>query len=205
MFQAPPASGGGDVIGQLQGVGDSLAVLDGRAANGQGVEAKRRAAVDPHRLVEIAFDPRAGVAHLGELCVNDRRIVIVRLLIDVIRGIDGEEDKPGVGGGVDVGGRLEMVGVRAPGLVITRTGQRGRGGGHDLRGCAAGACHLTDRLLCEDASDAPALILKSGQVAGRGAAEAVAETKAGGNAQWPGAGGVIDDGAGHRHVFSGSL
>ena len=108
---------------------------------------------------------------------------IIGPLVDIARRIDREEREADRSCDVDIGGGLEMVGIRAD-----RTGPAGFTGAaegiiHDLLRGAIRAGHFADGLLRKDGSDTISRFEHCGNVSRRREADAVTETEAGGESE----------------------
>ena len=105
----------GDVTGQFDRVVDGPSVFDSGSQTGllgafdlrPGFQCQFSSAVFSQPC-QFAFD-------LGEPLPQSSLVVTVGLLVDVIRGVDGEETVAGGSGDVGVVGRLEVIGVAAGG------------------------------------------------------------------------------------------
>ena len=101
------------------GHGDGLAVFDGGAAANGGGKFDRRAGRQLDDLSLVLAEPGNSAGQGLELFGKLVGIVIIGVDIDFAGGIDGEEDKPRLGGALDIGWGLEVVGIGALNAGIT--------------------------------------------------------------------------------------
>jgi hypothetical protein len=124
-----------------------------------------------------------GPRQRGVFSADVRLVIGVGGRIDVCAGVDGEEGESCGCAAVDIGRRLEMIGVCAHALAPAFLEDAPGGGIHHLLGRAAGALQFTDRLLCEDHSYA-AHRPRRAHMARRRQPQPVAATRRRGQPEW---------------------
>ena len=183
---APLGGGALDIRRQMAGTVDGPAVLYRRTLDRLLVEPDRRPVGHLHGRIPVGVEPVQFRSDGLEMTRQCGRVVGVGLAVDVFGWIDREEDEPGLGGHVDVGLGLEVVGVGAPGAGKALGLQSTGGVRHHLRGGAPGPLHLTDRLLGENALDRSTGLGQGLKMARRGQAQPVAEAEARRQSQYRG-------------------